>query len=616
VQTGSRTLSAIARTGFGFDRNAMQPHDSIPHLREILVFLVGAGIIMPFFSRLRMSPVLGFLALGAALGPYGLGLFAEKIGVLRFAVIDDIEGVKPLAELGVVFLLFMIGLELSPERLWALRRLVFGLGTLQVALTTAVIGAIAWAFGNPPGTALVLGMAFALSSTAVVMQLLTERRAVASPLGRASFAILLLQDLAVVPILMLLGVLAAQAHQSVATALGTALVTALLAIAGIVFAGRMLLRPLFRFASATRSPELFMAVTLLAALGTAALTHAAGLSMALGAFLGGLLIAETEYRHEIEVDIEPFKGLLLGLFFMSVGMATDLRVVAEQPLWIAGSVIGLFALKAPITAALCRLFGLPWHTAIEAGLLLGQGGEFAFVVVGIAAFQGLLSRETAHFMLLVTALAMMATPIVAGFARRAGRALERGHAHHGVPEEAKVPRELAGHVIIAGFGRVGQMLARVFDACNMQYVALDVDAVAVAQHRARGLPVFHGDASRVEILRRMHAERAQSVVVTTDSPVSAQHTVHAVRERWPHLMIVARARDSSHARYLLDCGATEVVPETVEASLQLAGRVLEAAGEPAEAVARALTQQREFELAKLELEGDSSPRRVRSVHRA
>jgi len=594
----------------------MQPHESFPHLREVFVFLVAAGIIVPFFSRLRMSPVLGFLALGALLGPYGLGLFAGEIGVLRYAVIDDIEGVKPLAQLGVVFLLFMIGLELSPERLWALRRLVFGLGVLQVALTAAVIGLVAWAFGNPPGAALILGMALALSSTAVVMQLLVERRAVASPLGRASFAILLLQDLAVVPILMLVSVLAAQAEHSLPMALGAALVTALIAIVGIFILGRVLLRPLFRVASATRSPELFMAVTLLAALGTAALTEAAGLSMALGAFLAGLLIAETEYRHEIEVDIEPFKGLLLGLFFMSVGMGTDFRVVAQEPFWLAASVIGLFALKAPITAALCRLFGLPRHTAVEAGLLLGQGGEFAFVVVGIAAVRGLLPRDTAQFMLLVTALTMMATPLVAVLARRAGRALERDHATRGVPAEARVPRELAGHVIIAGFGRVGQMLARVFDACGMQYVALDVDAVAVAQHRANGLPVHYGAASRPALLQRMHAERAHGVVVTTDSPVSAQHTVHAVRRRWPHLLVVARARDTSHARYLLDCGATEVVPETVEASLQLAGRVLEAAGEPADAIAQALAQQREFELAKLELEGEDSPRRVRPVHPA
>jgi CPA2 family monovalent cation:H+ antiporter-2 len=338
--------------------------------------------------------------------------------------------------------------------------------------------------------------------------------------------------------------------------------------------------------------------------------------MALGAFLGGLLIAETEYRHEIEVDIEPFKGLLLGLFFMSVGMGTDFRVVAESPLWLAASVIGLFALKAPITAALCRLFGLPRHTAVEAGLLLGQGGEFAFVVVGIAAIQGLLPRDTAHFMLLVTALTMMVTPLVAILGRRAGRALERGQATRGVPAEAKVPRELAGHAIVAGFGRVGQMLARVFDACGMQYVALDVDAGAVGQHRANGLPVFYGDASRTEILRRMHAERAHCVVVTMDSPVSAQQTVHAVRQHWPHLLVIARARDSRHARHLLDCGASEVVPETVEASLQLAGRVLEAAGDPAEAVSQALAQQREFELAKLELEGEISPRRVRPVHPA
>lgn len=591
----------------------MQAHQTIPHLREVFVFLVAAGVVVPFFSRLRVSPVLGFLALGALLGPYGLGLFASEIGFLRYAVIDDLAGVRPLAELGVVFLLFMIGLELSPDRLWALRRLVFGLGTLQVGLTATVIALIAWSFGNPPAAALILGLAFALSSTAVVMQLLVERRAVASPLGRTSFAILLLQDLAVVPILVLIGVLAAKAADDLPMALGLAFVTALAAIAGIVLAGRLLLRPVLRLASATRSPELFMAVTLLTALGAAAITEWAGLSMALGAFLAGLLLAETEYRHEVEVDIEPFKGLLLGLFFMSVGMGTDLRVVAEGPLWIAASVVGLFALKAPIVAALAWAFGLPRHVAVEAGLLLGQGGEFAFVVLGLAAANALLPRDVTQFMLIVTALSMIVTPVVAGFARRIGFALERRHAGRAAQRDFQPPRDIADHVIIAGFGRVGQMLARVFESCGQPYVALDVDPANVAQHRAQGLPVYYGDASRIEILRRMHAERARGVVVTTDSPLSAQHTVRAVRERWPHLLVVARARDSAHARRLLDCGATEVVPETVEASLQLAARVLEAAGEPAEAVSQSIAQQRETELAQLEFERDDSPRRVRPV---
>lgn len=591
----------------------MQAHQTVPHLREVIVFLAAAGIIVPFFSRLRVSPVLGFLVLGALIGPYGLGLFANDIGFLRYAVIDDLAGVRPLAELGIVFLLFMIGLELSPDRLWALRRLVFGLGTLQVAITATVIGLIAWGFGNPPAAALILGLGFALSSTAVVMQLLVERRAVASPLGRTSFAILLLQDLAVVPILVLIGLLAARAADDLPIALGLAFATALAAIAGIFVVGRLLLRPLLRLAGATRSPELFMAVTLLTVLGAAAITEWAGLSMALGAFLAGLLLAETEYRHEVEVDIEPFKGLLLGLFFMSVGMGTDLRIVAAGPFWLLASVVGLFAVKAPIIAGLAWAFGLPRHVAVEAGLLLGQGGEFAFVVFVLASASGLLPRDTAQFMLIVTALGMIATPVAAGFARRAGLALERRHAGRAAQRDLLPPRGIADHVIIAGFGRVGQMLARVFDSCNQPYVALDVDPANVAQHRAGGLPVFYGDAGRVEILRRMHAERARAVVVTTDSPLSAQHTVRAVRSRWPHLLVVARARDSAHARRLLECGATEVVPETVEASLQLAARVLEAAGEPAEAVAQSIAQQREFELAKLELEPEGSPRRVRQV---
>ena len=586
---------------------AMQAHEHIPYLREVVTFLIAAGVVVPLFHRLRVSPVLGFLGAGAVLGPYGLGLFAQDIGVLRYAVIDDIGGVKSLAALGIIFLLFMIGLELSVERLWALRRLVFGLGTLQVVITAAVIGAIAWGFGNSPQASIIFGSCLALSSTAIVMQLLTERRQVATTLGRTSFAVLLLQDLAVVPILFLLGVLGARLDGDVGLALLQSVGKGLAVIVLILAIGRLALRPLFRLVTAARSPELFVAATLLTIIGTAAVTGAAGLSMALGAFLAGLLLAETEFRHEIEVDIEPFKGLLLGLFFMSVGMGIDFRAVAQEPLWLAASVIGLFLLKSVITTVLCLAFGVPRHTAAEAGLLLGQAGEFAFVVVGIAAMRGLVAEDAGQFMLIVAGLTMAITPLVAHPARRlAGFIERRDHAEGG--GENPLTEGLEGHVIIAGFGRVGQMLGRIFDAQNLPYVALDLDGPAVGAQRAAGLPVFYGDASRADILRRARVESAQALVITMDSPAAALHTVEAARRHWPWLRIFARARDAAHARTLLQVGATGVVPETVESSLQLAARVLEGVGTPDEAVNAVVNQQRELALGELEGGERASPR--------
>ena len=324
----------------------MDEHSGIPYLREAVIFLVAAGAVVPVFHRLRISPVLGYLIVGGIIGPFGLGLWIGDMPVLSYAVIHDIEGVQALAELGVVFLLFMIGLELSLDRLWAMRRLVFGLGSLQILVTGTVIGALAWAFGNPPAVAIVLGACLALSSTAIVMQLLMQSHRLGTPLGRSSFAILLMQDLAVVPILFVVGILGAGTDGFPAVALFLALAKAVLAIGLIYVAGRLALRPALHVVAQTRSPEMFTAAILLTVIGISAITGLAGLSMATGAFLAGLLLAETEYRHEIEVDIEPFKGLMLGLFFMSVGMGIDWRVIAAEPLWILASVGGLFAVKA------------------------------------------------------------------------------------------------------------------------------------------------------------------------------------------------------------------------------------------------------------------------------
>ena len=353
-----------------------------------MIFLLAAGILVPLLHRARVPTVLGYLVIGGLIGPYGLGLFTADAPWLANIVITDLAGVNALAELGVIFLLFMIGLELSLDRLWAMRRLVFGLGSLQVVVTAGLIGGVARAFGNSLAASVVLGSCLALSSTAIVMQLLVERRQLGAPLGQTAFAILLMQDLAVVPILFLVGILGQPHTADVGTELLVSLAQAVAVITVIYALGTRLMRPMLHLVARTRSPDMFTATTLLIILACSTLTGAGGLSMALGAFLAGLLLAETEFRHSVEVTIEPFKGLLLGLFFMSVGMGIDYRVVGREAGWIAGSVAGLFLIKGGITAALARLFRLPRATAVETGLLLGQGGEFAFVVVGMAMTLG------------------------------------------------------------------------------------------------------------------------------------------------------------------------------------------------------------------------------------
>jgi CPA2 family monovalent cation:H+ antiporter-2 len=567
----------------------MQAHHGLPYLREILIFLAAAGLVLPVALRLRVNPVLGYLAVGGAIGPFGLGLWAADMPLLSHLVISDLEGVRTLAELGIIFLLFTIGLELSLDRLWAMRRLVFGLGGLQVCVTAAAIAAIALAFGNPVPAATVFGAALALSSTAIAMQILVQSRRLATPLGRTSFSILLLQDLAVVPIMLLVGMLAAQPGGGVAAEVAAALAKAALAIGAIYALGRLVLRPVLHLVAQARSREMFMAAILLVALGTALMTAAAGLSMALGAFLAGLLLAETEYRHEIEVDLEPFKGLMLGLFFVSVGMGIDWRLVAEMPVRLIASVVGLIALKAAIVAALCRAFGLPRHTAIEAGLLLGQAGEFAFIVIGMALTLGLVQDAAGQFMLIVAGLSMLATPPVAALARRAAAGLERSASAAAAAEPIE---PLDGHVVVAGFGRVGRMLAAALQAEAVPFVAVDPDPGTVARGRADGLPVFFGDASRLDMLERAHVAAAAGVVITMDDFAAAERIVRGIRLRWSSVPIYVRARDSAHARLLIAAGASSAVPETVEASLQLAGRVLEGLGVDEDIVRRRLEHQR------------------------
>lgn len=544
----------------------------LPFLTELLTFLVTAIVVVPVSRMLRISPIIGFLGVGVLVGPSAL------------AIARDAERIEALAELGVVFLMFTIGLDLSLDRLWKARRYVFGMGSLQLLGCGAVIGGLAYLWGNPWGASLLLGLSLALSSTAMVMQLLVERDQISSRAGRTSFAILLFQDLAVVPILFLTALLSTRGGASDLTGLALSLGKAVAAVVVILVLGRLLLRPLFRRAAALRSPELFMAMTLLAILGTAVATFHAGLSMALGAFLAGMLLGESEFRHQIDANIQPFKGLLLGLFFISMGMRIDLSLIMDDWGKVAAAVAGLYAIKT----AVITLLALAWrHTlsqALQVGFNLGQGGEFAFVVIAAALAGAVIAPDTAQFMLVVTGLSIAVTP----FAGMLGEWISRKAADRTPPEQPGGASgefaDLDDHVVIAGFGRVGRTVGRMLSERAVPYVALDMNAELVSRLHRTGLPVYFGDSRRPEVLEAVRVGRASSLVITLDDAESARAALAAAHHRWPHLRIFVRARDMDDARDLMAGGACQAVPEMVESSLQLAAEVLMDRGIPAEAV--------------------------------
>jgi CPA2 family monovalent cation:H+ antiporter-2 len=542
-------------------------------LRVALIVLATAGIVVPLFNRLRVSPVLGFMLVGAAVGPFGLGRLAAGRMWLDAVTIADPGSIEPVARLGVVLLLFMIGLELSFERLWSMRRLVFGLGPLQVLASTGLLAAAARLAGLPNDAALVLGLAGAMSSTAVVIQVLADEKRLTAPVGRGSFAILLFQDLAVVPILFALGLLGSHGNAGGFGGLALAAGQALAAVLGIVALGRLALRPLFRFVARSRSPEVFVAACLLVVLACATATAAAGVSMALGALIGGLLLAGTEYRRQVELTIEPFKGLLLGVFLISVGLGLDLGRVVAAPALILGAALALVALKLVAVAAFGRAFGLPWLTGVQAGLLLGPAGEFSFVILGVAVAERLLPAQLAQQALVTAALSMAAIPPLSWL----GTQLARRVASSRAPDPALVappPHSEVPRVVIAGFGRVGQTVAAMLEVHRIPYVAIDRDPDRVAKQRKLGRPIYFGDMGQRAVLHQLDLQEARALVVTVDEHGAADALVAAARAERGDLLIVARARDVAHAAHLYRVGASDAVPETIEASLQLAEAVL------------------------------------------
>jgi len=548
-------------------------------LLELLILLAAAVIAVPLFQRFGLGPVLGFMAAGLAVGPWGL------------ALIDEVDSIRQLAELGIVFLLFLIGIEMKPSCLWLMRHKVFGFGLAQVVLTTVALAALGRFGGLDSPIPVLLGAGFALSSTAFVLQLLTERSELSARHGRLTFAILLFQDLAVVPLLALVPLLE-QGSRILGANIGLALLEAAAILATVILVGRRVLGPLFRIIAKSRNTEIFTATALLLVLSMALLMEESGLSMAMGAFIAGLLIADSEYRHQVVADIQPFRGLLLGLFFMSVGMSIDMgHLAGDLPMVLLWLVI-LLTVKGALIWPLARISGLDNRQAAAVALLLAQAGEFGFVIFGVAYHAGVLPDALFQRAIAVVALSMVVTPGLAWLADRQ-LASRRNRLTSHKPDVAEPEEAAQRPVLIAGFGRVGRRVAELLESAGIPYVAVDADADHVSRSRDRYAGVFYGDATRSDVLRAAGLDHASLAVVSVDDDQHSDRIVATIHRLAPDLPIHARARDREHSRKLVTLGASHIVSETLEASLQLAAAALEAAGHPHDEVATLVDRYRD-----------------------
>ncbi len=555
--------------------------------RDVMVVLTTAAVVVPLVQRLKVSPILGFLLAGIVLGPKGLG----ALPAFDWITINDEKSLSALAELGVVFLMFLIGLELSLKRLVTMRRQVFALGGLQIAISGALIGIGAALFGFDAAAATIIGFSLALSSTAIVVEVLSRQNRFRTATGRASFAVLLAQDLAVVPLLLLTTILGPGQQQSIVAGLLLAFAQAGLAIAVIVVAGTVVLRPLFRLVASSDNTELFVAATLFVAVGSGLLTAAAGLSMALGAFVAGLLLAETEFRRAIEATIDPFKGLLLGVFFFTVGMSLDITALLTNPLPVIGATLALIITKVLVAGGLLRAFGAPNHVALQGAMLLGPGGEFAFIVIGLAITYNMLSGEAGAFVQAVTSLSMALIPLL-DYAARRGTAkwLPQQLAN---PALSELPEDANVRAIVIGYGRVGSLVSEMLDRHKVKHLVIERAPDIVSRARADGKPVYYGDAKNVGFLNRCGFQEASAVIITIHVNAEIDDIVRVVRAEREKVVIVSRARDADHARHLYDLGVTDVVPETIEASLQLTEAALVGLGVPTGLVIASVHERRD-----------------------
>lgn len=560
--------------------------------KDVVLFLATAGVAAPIFKRLKINPILGFLLAGVILGPFGLGRFIPQVPWLNHVTVDNPAEIAQIAEFGVVFLLFMIGLELSWERLRLMRRLVFGLGSIQVIGSSVVIGVAAMLLGQPPVAAMAIGAALALSSTAIAIPVLAETRRLHSEGGRATFSVLLFQDLAVAPILITLAILG-RGDGSFAMKDLLALGPAVLGLGAIVLFGRLALRPMMKSVAKAKSEEMFMAACLLVILGAGMIAAISGLSMGLGAFVAGVLLAETEYRHEVEVKIEPFKGLLLSLFFVSLGIRLDLSLMVAQPMMVLGSALGLLAAKLIIVFGAARLLGVGSRPSMESALALAAGGEFAFVILDNAMGANVVPRPVGQAVLVGATLTMFLIPALTSLGARLARNKAAPTPEAPPETAAHGGEEAADQVLVVGYGRVGKLVGDMLNRHDLPWLSVERDARLVEQGRREGLQIYYGDASRLELLERCGLATAKAVVITMDSPEAAEAVVAAARGARPDVPIVVRARDARHAARLYELGATDAVPETIEASLQLSEAVLVDIGVPMGLVIASIHERRD-----------------------
>ena len=535
---------------------------------DALVILGAAGIVIPAFARFRISPIIGFILIGILVGPSGLGALSEKYRWLHFITISNPEAVDPFAELGIVLLLFSIGLELSFRRLKSLKNLVFGVGVAELVGSAAIIAVILYWMGQGPAGAIGLGLALSLSSTAIVLPLVGTH----TPVGRSALAMLLFEDLALVPIVFALGAMAPTgADVGLGSLVQTMLIGGVVAV-GMLFAGRLVLPKLFAQAARTKNPEMFLAACLLIVIVASLVTSGIGFSPILGALIAGIVIAETEYRGEVEVITAPFRGLGLGIFLITVGMSIDLRLVAANWNEILVALIAILTVKALVTALLLRLGGAKASVAAETGVLMSSPSETTLIVLTAALSAQLIARETAAFWQIVTAIGLTVTPLLAKLGRLAGSQVGRQELADQMDESIETAK--LGQVMILGFGRVGRIVAEMLDAHDKDYLAVDADVDTATTARKEGYDVLFGDVGHPELINRVKQREPSAFILTMDNPVLVKRLARQLRQAFPDLPIVARARDTGHAAELYKAGVTDAVPETLEASLQLSEAAL------------------------------------------